>query len=106
MQPKLLKRVPFLAALSGEDLRWLAKRVQRRKYSRGDIIFVNLQQYMSVRKTSGIRAETSVHLWFDQDITAFRFILRVAGEPWWNSVITRLNGTNTLSAYVTLAARA
>ncbi|MCH7485322.1 MAG: cyclic nucleotide-binding domain-containing protein, partial [Chloroflexi bacterium] len=40
MQPKLLKRVPFLAALSGEDLRWLAKRVQRRKYSRGDMIFV------------------------------------------------------------------
>ncbi len=72
----------------------------------GDIIFVNLQQYMTVTKTSGIRAETSVHLWFDQDITAFRFILRVAGEPWWNSVISRLNGTNTLSAYVTLAARA
>ncbi len=40
MQPKLLQRVPFLAALSGEDLRWLAKRVQRRKYGRGDIIFV------------------------------------------------------------------
>ncbi len=72
----------------------------------GDIIFVNLKQYMSVRKTSGIRAETSIHLWFDQDITAFRFILRVAGEPWWNSVIVRANGTNTLSAYVTLAARA
>ena len=73
---------------------------------KGDIIFVNMKQYMTVRKTSGIRAETSVHLWFDQDITAFRFILRVAGEPWWNSVITRKNGTNTLSAYVTLAARA
>ena len=40
MQRKLLQRVPFLAALSGEDLRWLAKRVQRRKYRRGDIIFV------------------------------------------------------------------
>ncbi len=40
MQPKLLKRVPFLAALSGEDLRWVAKRVQRRQYGRGDIIFV------------------------------------------------------------------
>ena len=72
----------------------------------GDIIFVNLQQYMTVRKTSGIRAETSIHLWFDQDITAFRFILRVAGEPWWNSVIARANGANTLSAYVTLADRA
>ncbi len=40
MQPKLLKRVPFLAALSGEDLRWVAKRVRRRQYARGDIIFV------------------------------------------------------------------
>lgn len=40
MQRELLQRVPFLAALSGEDLRWLAGRVQRRKYSRGDIIFV------------------------------------------------------------------
>ncbi len=40
MQPKLLKRVPFLAALSGEDLRWVAKRVQRRQYRRGDTIFV------------------------------------------------------------------
>jgi CRP-like cAMP-binding protein len=40
MQRTLLQRVPFLAALSEEDLRWLAKRVQRRKYGRGDIIFV------------------------------------------------------------------
>ncbi|HEY5639123.1 MAG TPA: Crp/Fnr family transcriptional regulator [Dehalococcoidia bacterium] len=40
MQRELLQRVPFLAALSEEDLRWLAKRVQRRKYNRGDIIFV------------------------------------------------------------------
>ena len=40
MQPRLLQRVPFLAALSEEDLRWLAKRVLRRKYGRGDIIFV------------------------------------------------------------------
>ncbi len=40
MQREMLQRVPFLAALSSEDLRWLAKRVQRRKYNRGDIIFV------------------------------------------------------------------
>ncbi|KKL46549.1 hypothetical protein LCGC14_2344420, partial [marine sediment metagenome] len=71
----------------------------------GDIIFVNLQQYMTVRKTSGIRAETSIHLFFNQDITAFRFIMRVAGQPWWNEVIARANGVNTLSAYITLATR-
>ncbi len=40
MQRELLQRVPFLAALSGEDLRWLAKRVQRRKFGRSDIVFV------------------------------------------------------------------
>lgn len=39
MQRKLLQRVPFLAALSTEDLRWLARRVLRRSYKRGDIIF-------------------------------------------------------------------
>ena len=32
--------MPFLAALSGEDLRWLAKRALRRSYKRGDIIFL------------------------------------------------------------------
>lgn len=32
--------MPFLAALSGEDLRWLAKRALRRSYKRSDIIFL------------------------------------------------------------------
>ncbi len=73
--------------------------------TKGDIYFVSMQQYMTATKTSGIRAETSIHLWFDQDITAFRFIMRVAGMPWWNEVIARAQGTNTLSAYITLATR-
>ncbi|MEX0683184.1 MAG: Crp/Fnr family transcriptional regulator [Dehalococcoidia bacterium] len=40
MAQQLLERVPFLAVLSGEDLTWLAKRVLRRTYKRGDIIFL------------------------------------------------------------------
>lgn len=40
MAQTLLEHVPFLAALSEEDLTWLAKRVLRRKYKRGDIIFL------------------------------------------------------------------
>ena len=39
MPSQLLERVPFLAGLSEEDLRWLAERLHRRKYQRGDIIF-------------------------------------------------------------------
>ena len=36
---QLLERVPFLAALSDADRRWLADRVRRRTIPRGDIIF-------------------------------------------------------------------
>ena len=39
MPTQLLERVPFLAGLSEDDLRWLADRLHRRKYGRGDIIF-------------------------------------------------------------------
>jgi CRP-like cAMP-binding protein len=39
MPTQLLERVPFLAGLSADDLRWLADRLRRRKYNRGDIIF-------------------------------------------------------------------
>ncbi len=35
----LLERVPFLAALPPGDLRWLAERVRRRRFARGDLIF-------------------------------------------------------------------
>ena len=72
----------------------------------GDIMFIDFNQYLTVSKVGGIRAETSMHLWFDYDMMAFRFILRLAGQPWWDTVIARANGTNTLSWAVTLAERA
>lgn len=71
----------------------------------GDISFVDFSQYMSVVKSGGLRQDVSIHLWFDYDITAFRFILRVGGQPWWNSPITRATGLSR-SPFVTLAARA
>jgi len=70
----------------------------------GDISFVDLSQYMSVVKAGGIRQDVSIHLFFDYDITAFRFVLRVGGQPWWNAPITRQNGLSR-SPFVTLAAR-
>jgi HK97 family phage major capsid protein len=71
----------------------------------GDIVLTDLKAYLAAQKVGGLRAETSIHLWFDYDVTAFRFILRVAGQPWFSSTISPLNGTNTLSHYVTLADR-
>ena len=73
---------------------------------KGDIILVDLSQYITAVKSSGPRAETSIHLWFDYDITAYRFVLRVGGQPWWNTAITQRDGNNTLSWAVTLEERA
>lgn len=71
----------------------------------GDIILVDLAQYWLLRKSSGIRTDTSLHLYFDQAVTAFRFIFRVNGQPACSAVITPENGSNTLSWAVTLDAR-
>jgi HK97 family phage major capsid protein len=71
----------------------------------GDIILVDLKQYWILRKAAGLRTDTSIHLYFDQATTAFRFIFRVNGQPAYSSAITPENGSNTLSWAVTLDAR-
>lgn len=71
----------------------------------GDISFVDFSQYMSVVKAGGVRQDVSMHLFFDYDMTAFRFVLRVGGQPWWNAPIERLGGGLSRSPFVTLGAR-
>lgn len=74
--------------------------------SPGDIILGDLSQYLTVSKVGGIRQDVSIHLWFDFDITAFRFVLRLAGQPWWNSPVTPRNSQLTRGDFVALAERA
>lgn len=71
----------------------------------GDIIFVDLGSYLTATKTAGPRADTSIHLYFDYNVTAFRFIWRMAGKPWWSEDIDPRDGSNALSWAVTLEAR-
>lgn len=71
----------------------------------GDIIFADPGSYLSVMKGGGIKSDVSIHLWFDQGATAFRFTTRMDGRPWLSTAITRRNGSNTLSTVVTLQAR-
>lgn len=73
---------------------------------KGDIIFADLSQYLTATKSGGIRAETSIHLWFDYDVQAFKFVWRIAGQPWWGAAMSPRAGSNTLSPFVTLAERA
>lgn len=72
----------------------------------GDIILTNLNQYLTVVKSGGIKSDVSMHLYFDQDITTFRFVIRIGGQSWWSAPAAKRNGSNTLSNIVTLAARA
>lgn len=71
----------------------------------GDLIFADMSQYLAVVKGGGIRQDVSMHLWFDQDTNAFRFILRIGGQGWWNATVTRPGSKATFGSFVTLAAR-
>lgn len=71
----------------------------------GDVILADLSKYLTVTKSGGVRSDVSMHLWFDQNTTAFRFVMRMNGQPWLSAPITRKNGTNTLSHFVTAATR-
>ena len=73
-----------------------------------DIIFVDPTQYLlgtKVGKGLSPTISTSIHLYFDYNATAFRFVLRYDGTCWWKSKFTAKNG-NFLSPYVGLAVRA
>jgi len=71
----------------------------------GDIILVDLTQYLALTKGSDIKTDVSMHLYFDQGLQAYRFTFRVNGQPWWGNSITPQFGNATRSWAVTLAAR-
>lgn len=72
---------------------------------KGDIILVDLSQYFGLTKGQDIQTDVSMHFFFDQALMAFRFILRVAGQPAWGAAITPENGNKTRSWAVTLDER-
>lgn len=72
---------------------------------KGDIQLVDPMGYYAAQKTGGIRAASSMHLYFDYDLTAFRWTIRVAGQPFLSSTITPNNGSLSRSHFVVLEAR-
>lgn len=71
----------------------------------GCVMLVDLSQYLRGQKSGGLQVATSIHLKFDYDETAFRFVFRVDGQPWWSAALTPYKGTsNTVSPFVALAA--
>ena len=73
----------------------------------GDIQLINFKEYIVGEKSgigSGIQAAQSIHLKFDYDQTAFRFIYRIDGNPWWSSALQPIRG-NAVSPFIRLASR-
>ena len=70
----------------------------------GDIFFADFSQYALITK-GGIKADQSMHLKFLTDEMAFRWIMRVNGQPIQKSAITPYKGSATKSPFVGLAAR-
>ena len=72
--------------------------------SAGDVVLGDFSQYVAITKGQ-VRAEQSMHFYFDQNMRAFRFVMRMGGMPWLSAPIARKNGSNTLSHFVALGAR-
>ncbi len=71
----------------------------------GDILFADLAYYYMIRKASGVKSATSIHLLFDKEQTAFRFSLRVDGRCPFQSPVTTETGNYKMSAFIQLEAR-
>jgi len=72
----------------------------------GDIQFVNPNGYEAFRKQNGVSFADSIHLYFDYNIRAFRWVFRIGGQPVLSKPVAPANGGNTKSHFVTLAERA
>ncbi|MEY2656168.1 MAG: hypothetical protein RLZZ524_3196 [Pseudomonadota bacterium] len=71
----------------------------------GDIILGNFNGYRAITKAGGAEFAQSMHLWFDQDLMAFRLIFRMDGQPALATAVSPKNGSSTRSHFATLATR-
>lgn len=72
----------------------------------GDLTFVNPNGYEAFRKQNGVSFADSIHLYFDYNIRAFRWIFRIGGQPVLSAPVQPAHGNSTKSHFVALAERA
>lgn len=73
---------------------------------KGDIVELDPSgYYCATKQGGGIDFAASIHLFFDYNIQAFRWIFRFGGQPFLSKPMDRAHGTNTKSHFVTLEAR-
>lgn len=73
--------------------------------TQGDLMLVSPKGYVARRRTDTPEFATSIHLYFDYNIQAFRWTFRFGGMPLLSAAVTPNHGTDTLSHFVALATR-
>jgi HK97 family phage major capsid protein len=74
----------------------------------GDIQLINPVGYFASIKAGtdgGLDFASSLHLYFDYNMTAFRWLFRLGGQPFLSAAVTAAKGTDSLSHFVTLQNR-
>lgn len=69
-----------------------------------DIGLADFSQYL-IGEKGGVNVASSIHVAFANDETAFRFVMRYDGQPWWLSTLTPKAGSE-LSPFIYLEQRA
>lgn len=72
----------------------------------GDVQFVNPNGYEAFRKQNGVSFAESIHLFFDYNVRAFRWIFRIGGQPVLSAPVTPARSGATKSHFVAVADRA
>ena len=73
--------------------------------SQGDVLLVDLSYYQTITKAGGIQTATSMHLYFDSDLTAFRTTFRMDGQSKISTPISPAKGSASMSPFIQLGAR-
>ena len=71
-----------------------------------DLGFISPSGYHAIGKSNGMQFASSMHLFFDYAMTAFRWTFRIGGQPFLSAAVSPQKGSTTRSHFITLAARA
>ncbi|HVL73326.1 MAG TPA: phage major capsid protein [Beijerinckiaceae bacterium] len=72
----------------------------------GDLTLVDPKGYYAATKAGGgIDFASSIHLYFDYGLTAFRWTFRMGGQPYLSGPVSPANGSATKSHFVTVETR-
>ncbi|MBR9764803.1 MAG: phage major capsid protein [Rhodobacteraceae bacterium] len=72
----------------------------------GDLQLISPKGYYGARRSSGAKFASSIHLYFDYGVQAFRWVFRYGGQPHLSAPMSPHNGADTKSHFIALAERA